>query len=86
MVNDVSNALMDGFARDTLICEIPALFSTLEGNDNNFEFTVASNAMTLNLVYSWNTAIETIGIVLVNTEILDWSTNPPTRFTLNERG
>ena len=57
MVKDVSDALMDGFARDTLICEIPALFSTLEGKDNNFEFTTASNAMSLNLFYSWNTAI-----------------------------
>ena len=84
MVKDVSDALMDGFARDTLICEIPALFSTLEGKDNNFEFTTASTAMTLNLFYSWNTAIETIGIVFVNSEILDWSTNPPTRLTFTE--
>ena len=86
MVKDVSDALMDGFARDTLICEIPALFSTLEGKDNNFEFTTASNALTLNLFYSWNTAIETMGIVFVNTEILDWSTNPPTRLTYTEGG
>ena len=86
MVKDVSDALLDGFARDTLICEIPALFSTLEGKDNNFEFTTASNAMTLNLFYSWNTAIETIGIVFVNTEILDWSTNPPTRLPYAETG
>ena len=86
MVKDVSDVLMDGFARDTLVCEIPALFSTLEGKDNNFELTTASNAMTLNLFYSWNTAIETIGIVFVNTEILDWSTNPPTRLSYNERG
>ena len=42
--------------------------------------------MTLNLFYSWNTAIETIGIVFVNTDILDWSTNPPTRLTYAENG
>ena len=75
MVNDVSDALMDGFARDTLICEIPALFSTLVGKDNNFEFTTASNAMTLNLFYSWNTAIETIGVIILNTKILDRTTD-----------
>ena len=65
MVKDVSDALAIGFSRDTLICEIPALFSTLEGNDSNFEFTVACNAMTLHLFYFWNIAIETIGIVFV---------------------
>ena len=74
MVKDLSDALMDGFSRDTLICEIPALFSTLEGKDNNFEFTTASNAMTLNLLYSWNTAVETIGVIFLNTKILDRST------------
>ena len=76
MVKDVSDALIDGFSRDTLICEIPALFSTLEGKDNNFEFTTASNALTLNLFYSWNVAIETIGLIFVYTEVLDRSTEP----------
>ena len=86
MVKDVSGALMDGFERDTLICEIPALFSTLEGKDNNFEFTTASNAMTLNLLYSWNTAIETIGVIFLNTEILDRSTEPNTHVPYTEGG
>ena len=78
MVKDFSSALINGFARDTLICEIPTLFSTLDGKDNNFEFTAACNAMSLHLFYYWNVAIETVGIVIVNTEILDWSTEPPT--------
>ena len=86
MVKDVSDALMDGFARETLICEIPALFTTLEGKDNNFEFTTASNAMTLNLFYSWNTAIETIGVIFVSTEILDRSTEPNTHVPYAEGG
>ena len=86
MVKDISDALMDGFARDTLICEIPALFTTLEGKDNNFEFTTASNALTLNLLYSWNTAIETIGVIVVNTEILDRSTEPNTHVPFIEDG
>ena len=78
MVKDVSNALIDGFSRETLVCEIPALFSTLEGFDNNFEFTSASSAMSVNLMYSWNKAVETVGVIFVNTEILDRSTEPNT--------
>ena len=78
MVKDVSNALIDGFSRDTLTCEIPALFSTLVGHDNNFEFTAASTAISVNLLYSWNKAVETVGVIFVNTEILDRSTEPNT--------
>ena len=86
MVQDVSEALMDGFVRETLICEIPALFSTLEGKDNNFEFTTASNAMTVNLFYSWNTAIETMGVIFLNTKILDRSAEPNTYLPYAEGG
>ena len=86
MVKDVSNAFMDGFDRRTLICEIPALFTTLEGKDNNFEFTTASNAMTLNLFYSWNRAIETIGVIILNTNILDRSKEPSTYVPYAEDG
>ena len=86
MVSDFSNALMDGFARDTLICEIPSLFSNLQGKDNNFEITTASNAMTLNIFYAWNTAIETVGVIFLNTEILDWSTDPKTHVPFDEGG
>ena len=32
--------------------------------------------MTLDLFYSWNKAIETIGVIFINTEILDRSTEP----------
>ena len=78
MVKDVSNALIDGFSRETLKCEIPALFSTLEGFDNNFEFTSASSAISVDLLYCWNKAVETVGVIFVNTEILDRSTEPNT--------
>ena len=73
MVKTVSDALINGYSRDSLICEIPALFTQLEGEDNNFEFTASSSVMTVNLFYSWNTAIETIGVIFLNTEILDRS-------------
>ena len=76
MVKDVSNALIDGFSIETLKCEIPALFSTLEGFDNNFEFTSASSALSVDLLYSWNKAIETVGVIFVNTEIRNWSIEP----------
>ena len=86
MVQDVFDALIDGYARDTLICEIPALFSTLEGIDSNFELTTSSSAMTVNLFYSWNKVIESVGVVFVNTEILDRSTEPNTHLLYTEQG
>ena len=42
--------------------------------------------MTLNLFYSWNTAIETVGVIFVNTGILDWSTEPSTHVPYHEGG
>ena len=40
--------------------------------------------MTVNLFYSWNTAVETIGVVFVFTEILDRSTEPSEYFPYTE--
>ena len=42
--------------------------------------------MTVNLLYSWNTAIETVGVIFLNTKILDRDAEPDTYLTYTEGG
>ena len=70
MVSDLCHALLTRFDSDTLICEVPDVFNDMKGTDTKNELVTSSTIQKVNLFYSWNIAIKTIGVVFVNTHII----------------
>ena len=80
MVLGISYALLHRFDRDSMICEFPAVLDGLKGKDCNFEMVTSTTIQSVNLFYHNNYAEKTIGVVFVNTQLLNRDDNTMLKF------
>ena len=80
MIDDLSKALLTNYNCKTMICTIPEVLEGLKGEDSNFELTVSSSILPVDLFYTWNTIVKSIGVIFVFTEVYDRAKNKSIEF------
>ena len=69
MIDDVTDALLHKYDKESLTCEFPSVFDDLAGSDTNFEMVASNTMQTLKLFYSHNIVSKSTGVVFVQPKL-----------------
>lgn len=69
MIEDVQQAFLKKFDKDTMTCEFPDILDHLQGQDANFEMVTSNTIQTLKLSYQHNIIGKTLAVIFVATEL-----------------